>query len=366
MVNDTLPPNLKRFGAELERAIARELTSPAPTPTADLRSRRRLTATAIAAVGCAFAGGAVYAVVSSTGASTHQSRWAQMVLHRVAAVAVPTSPDTILHVAGSETLSPAAQRDSATHVAALTAEQWSQQGPPWRSLMVLHDAGGPVVRESTDGRIYDTQNHVLYAPPHLPSGHPRYTIKPGAGAGTYTIRFATEHGPVSQSISTSDIRALRNGGEQTSWAETWNGHQANLVPMIVPTSGQAAKLSAQQPSGASSSFATELRGLLKSGHARVVRTTTDDGSPAIEISSVHPQSGPQTTYYVDPHTYTPIEVDTYGWHNPADVTRIHFRTYQLLPLKGNEHLVQFSVPRSARIDRNPADAFRHMGLPPFW
>jgi hypothetical protein len=366
MVNDTLPPSLTRFGAELERAIARELKGSAPQPAASRSPRRRRAITATAVVGCAIAGAGVYAIVSSSSASTHQSRWAQMVLRRVAAVAVPTSPDTILHVAGSETLSPAAQHDSATHVASLTAEQWSQQGPPWRSVMILHDAGGPVLRESGDGRIYDTRNHVLYAPPKLPSGHPKYTIRPGSTAGTYTIRFQTKHGPVSQPISSSDIHALRDGDQQTSWAETWNGHQAKLVPMIVPTSGQAAKLSAQQPSGASSNFATELRGLLKSGHARVVRSTTADGRPAIEISSVHPQSGPQTTYFVDPHSYTPIEVDTYGYHNPADVTRIRFRTYQLLPLKGNERLLRFSVPKSATVDRSPADAFGHMGLPPFW
>jgi hypothetical protein len=289
-----------------------------------------------------------------------------MVLRRVAAVAVPTSPNTILHVAGSETLSPDAQRGSATHVGSLTAEQWVQQGPPWRSVMTLHDAGGSVLRESGDGRVYDTHNHVLYAPTSPPSGHPKYTIKAGAKPGTYTIQFATKHGPVSQPIGSSDVRALRDGNDDTAWADTWNRHQVKLVPIVVPSQTKMAQLSAQQPSGASSSFASELRGLLKSGHARVVRTTTDDGRPAIEISSVHPQSGPQTTYYVDPHSYAPIEVDTYAYHNPADVTRIHFRTYQLLPLKGNQHLLNLSVPKPATVDHNPADAFRHMGLPTFW
>jgi hypothetical protein len=51
---------------------------------------------------------------------------------------------------------------------------------------------------------------------------------------------------------------------------------------------------------------------------------------------------------------------------PADVARIRFRTYELLPLNGNEHLLDFSVAKSATVDRNPADAFRHRGLPPFW
>jgi hypothetical protein len=40
------------------------------------------------------------------------------------------------------------------------------------------------------------------------------------------------------------------------------------------------------------------------------RTTTVDGKPAIEISSVHPQSGPRTNYYLNPTTYAPIELDS--------------------------------------------------------
>ena len=104
--------------------------------------------------------------------------------------------------------------------------------------------------------------------------------------------------------------------------------------------------------------ATQLRGLLSSGHARVTRTKTDDGRAAIEIASVHPQSGPRTTYYVNPTDYAPIELDTYGDESPRDVTRVHFHAYEILPLAGHSDLLRFTAPASARIDRNPAD-YRH-------
>jgi hypothetical protein len=63
----------------------------------------------------------------------------------------------------------------------------------------------------------------------------------------------------------------------------------------------------------------------------VTRATTADGKPAIEIASV-PQSGPRTTYYVNPPTCAPIEPDTYGYE--SDVTRVRFTDYQTLPIAG--------------------------------
>lgn len=351
---------LERELVHAERDLAAASQSPRRRPA------RRVRVVVGVAASCLVAGAATYGAVALTTDSVRESPWARMVLRRVAAVVVPASSNTILYVAGSETLSPDAQRGSATHVASLTAREWSQQGPPWRSLMILQDAGGPVLREAGDGRVYDTQNHVVYAPPSLPSGHPKYTITRGARPDRYMIRFETKHGLITQSIARSEVRALRDGTDTTFWAETFNGHQAKLLPLIGPSARGVAKLSSQQPSGSSSQFAAELRGLLRSGHARVIRATTDDGRPAIEISSVHPQSGPQTHYYVNPKTYTPIEVDTYGFDNPADVIRIHFTTYEQLPLKGNEHLLNLNAPRNAAINRNATDTFRHMGLPPFW
>ena len=113
------------------------------------------------------------------------------------------------------------------------------------------------------------------------------------------------------------------------------------------------------------SFAAQLHGLLSAGHARVIRTTTVDGQSAIEISSVHPQSGPRTNYYVNPTTYAPIELDSYGYESPKDVTRVRFSVYQRLPLAGHQRLVRFTAPPNARIDRVPADYYRWLVRAPF-
>lgn len=87
-----------------------------------------------------------------------------------------------------------------------------------------------------------------------------------------------------------------------------------------------------------------------------------DGRPAIEIAYLHPVSGPATIYYVDPSTYAPIELDSYGYDSPKDVTRIRFRAYQVLPLAGHRALLAFAVPQSARVDRSPADYWHAAGL----
>jgi hypothetical protein len=94
----------------------------------------------------------------------------------------------------------------------------------------------------------------------------------------------------------------------------------------------------------------------------VTRATTDAGKPAIEIASVHPESGPRITYYVDPKTYAPIELDIFGYDSPKDVTRVHFTTYQTLSLAGHQRLLRFAVPSSASVDHTPADYWKAAGL----
>ena len=133
----------------------------------------------------------------------------------------------------------------------------------------------------------------------------------------------------------------------------------------MPSRRQTQRLQSQQPDPASLAFAAQLHGLLSSGHARVTRTTTADGKPAIEISSVHPQSGPRTNYYVNPTTYAPIELDSYGYESLKDVTRVRFSVYKTLPLAGHQRLLRFATPPNARIDRTPADYYRWQVRTPF-
>jgi hypothetical protein len=87
----------------------------------------------------------------------------------------------------------------------------------------------------------------------------------------------------------------------------------------------------------------------------VIRTTTVDGKPAIEISSVHRQSGPRTNDYVNPTTYAPIELDSYGYESPKDVTRVRFSVYSDAPARRSSTAAALRRP-TERADRpHPAD-----------
>jgi hypothetical protein len=156
---------------------------------------------------------------------------------------------------------------------------------------------------------------------------------------------------------------VRDGTYDVQWSVNWDGHVQSIGPMVGPSARQLARTQAQQPNPGSANFGAELHALLDSGHARVVRTMTNDGRRAIKISSVDPQSGPQTDYYVDPSTYAPIELDMFGFDNPRDVTRVHYTTYETLPLARHRRLLKLDVPRTARVDDTPADYWRAAGLP---
>ncbi len=68
---------------------------------------------------------------------------------------------------------------------------------------------------------------------------------------------------------------------------------------------------------------------------------------------------------VNPTTYAPIEVDTYGFDNHKDVTRVRVSAYQTLPRAGHQRLLRFTTAPNARIDRTPADYYRWQLLTPF-
>lgn len=113
-------------------------------------------------------------------------------------------------------------------------------------------------------------------------------------------------------------------------------HEGRAGGRAVPPAARQPQ--AQQPDPASAGFVAELHGLLDSGHARVIRTTTSDGQPAIEL-------------------------DSYTFGNPKYVTRVRFTTYTTLPLAGNQQLLRVTVPSTAQVDRTPADYWNAAGLP---
>lgn len=294
-----------------------------------------------------------------------QSAWARQVMQRAEDVLAPApAPHTILHVVATQTESPRALRDGPS-VAFLSEEGWLQQGAPWHRRVIVHPVGGPVLEQGSDGQTYNMTTNELYPGPQIPSGKPRYTLLPGAKPGSYRLRVKMPHGIYTSTIDTAEVTGIRDGTQTVSWAVTWNGHVQQVQPLVVPSRRQIQVLQSEQPDASSLAFAAQLHGLLSSGHARVIRTTTVDGKPAIEISSVHPSSGPRTNYYVNPTTYAPIELDRYGYESPKDVTRVRFSVYQRLPLAGHQRLLRFTAPPNARIDRTPADYYRWQVLQPF-
>ncbi len=364
-MNDILPTSLTRFGDELARAITRELATPALTPARGQRPpRRRMLVRA--AAGCAVAGAAAagIAIVTTAGGAS-DSAWAQHVL-RAADIALPKpAPNTIVYVSVTQTMTPAARRATVNAAAIVNAEGWFQQGGPsrWVTRETVPD-GTPVWQ--SDSGIYDVAANRVYVMPPLPGGHPRYTLTKGATDGSFTLRIATAHGPVRQTIPTSEARALRTGADQVTWSEDWNGHQATLQPMVFPSIRSLKQTEAQQPNDTSLSFPAQLHRLLQSGHARVAGRVTVDGRAAIKIELPGAHQRLWMTYYVDPTTYAPIELDSYGFDSPKDVTRLVFHTYQRLPTKGNARLLQVQIPRGATVERSATGYFQHTPAPLFW
>ncbi len=350
--HESLPAHLDHIGRQLI-AAAHELNRPAP------RGRvRRIHPTARKVT---TAGAVVLAAAATAAVVLHQSAgesaWAKQTIQRAAAVVIPpSSATTILHVAATETLSPLAQRASATAVSTVSEEAWIQQGSPWSERSIANVPGGPVLERSSSGDIYNQTSDALYPAPQLPNGTPQYTLAPTGHAGSYRLSVPLPHGGTStQILDAGTAHALRAGTDEVQWSVSWDGHTQRVEPLVGPSGQQLSQIQAQQPNPGSSNFAPELRELLDSGHARVARTTVADGQPAIEIASVNPQSGPQTNYYVNPQTYAPIELDIFGADSPNDVTRVRYTTYETLPLAGHQHLLKVTVPPTAHVDHTPAD-----------
>ena len=361
-MNDTVPTALTQFGAELEGAIARELSTGEPTPPPrERRSRFRRRMVVGVAVGFALAGAAAAVAVVVSGGGSGDSAFDQHVL-RAAAIALPTpSPSTILHVSVTQTMTPGARGDSAHLVPTLDAEGWFQQGPPYRSVTREQVPGQPPILQ-TSSRVYDPATDQAYAVPILPD-RPQFTLT-NSPDGMDTLQVATAYGPVRQTVSRPQARALRAGTDAILLIGSWNGHKFSVSASVTPKT-QATGNSVSAPTSTSLTFPARLHRLLQSGNARVAGRVTVDGRAAIKITISGVSGYQRLTYYVDPTTYQPIELDSYGFSD-ADITRLVFHVYQQLPTKGNARLLRLHTAAGTTVDHNPAGFYLH--LPPllFW
>jgi hypothetical protein len=344
----------------LSERTVHELLAPgtSPPPRRRWSSRRRMLIGAAASFAVAGAAAGVVLVVSGGGST--DSTWDQHVL-RAAEIALPTpAPNTIVHISATQTMTPSARGDSNLLVPTLDAEGWFQQGAPYRSL-TREQVPGQTPTWQTGSRIYDPATRRVYVHPPFPSSHPRFTQTKTSQGDTVTLQIATAYGPVRATATAAQIRALHTGADLIEWSESWNGHRLGLGATVIPSAPSSMTSLDQQPSSQSLSFPAQLHRLLQSGHARVAGRVTVDGRRAITIAISGVPGYQRSTYYVDPTTYKPIELDNYGVH-PNDLTRLVFHTDQQLPLKDNTQLLRLHTPAGTTVDHNPGGYYGH--IPP--
>jgi hypothetical protein len=366
VVNDTLPTALTQFGDELTRAIARELSTPEPTPPSRRRPPHRRRMLAGAAAACALAGAAAGVALVANGSSSANSASDQHVL-RAAEIALPKpAPNTIVHVSVTQTMTPAARSDSALLVPTVDADGWFQQGGQRRSV-TREQIPGQTPTWQTASRVYDPATKRVYVNPPFPSNDPRFTLTKNGRTGSYTLRIATSHyGPVNETITSAQARALRTGADGIQWQEGLNASGKFFLGAAVVSKAQSSNAgSAGPPSSTSLSFPAQLHRLLQSGHAQVDGHVTIDGRTAIKIAISGVSGYQRMTYYVDPTTYRPIELDNYGVSS-KDLTRIVFHAYQQLPLKGNTQLLRIHTSAGTTVDHSPADFYHHIPALLLW
>ena len=333
-------------------------TSSPPPPRRHRSPRRRMLIGAAAS--CALAGAAAGVVLLVRGGGSANSTWDQHVL-RAAEIALPKpAPNTIVHISVTQTMTRGARGSSNLLVPTLDAEGWFQQGAPYRSL-TREQVPGQSPTWQTGSRVYDPATKRVYVHPPFPSSHPRFTQTKTGRGGTLTLRIVTAYGPVRATATAAQIRALRTRADLIEWIQSWNGHELVLGATVIRSVPASNVSSDQQPSGTSLSFPAQLHRLLQSGHARVAGRVTVDGRSAIKIAIAGVSGYQRSTYYVDPKTYKPIELDNYGVHT-NDLTRLIFHSDQQLPLKGNTRLLRLDTAAGTTVDHSPGGYYRH--IPP--
>ena len=345
-MNPPVPESLVAFRRSLEDAIRRD------------RTRRRRTvavrAVVVAAIVAALAVGAL-SIVSrpASGAS----------VVRRAAEAIARSPGTILHVdmLGSQT-------NGDGTVVTWRDESWQQESAPWARRQVETGTDGSVVESGssqTSDEVYDSKRDTIYVSTHSaePADHRQtFEITPGPRAGTFVLRLEVPGAPKVATgapgtvrphvvITARQARAFRDGKLVVGFRiSKENGVVTpSIALMRAPKRVKDAKPSPPDADPSSGDFRDQIVAVLSSGGAKVVGHSTIDGRDTIEIDS----ADGHTTYFVDPHSYAPVELRTRGTDGG---TALRFRTYETLPLDGNGDLLSLEAQHpTATVDRDLAD-----------
>jgi hypothetical protein len=323
----------------------------------------------LTAVGAGIAAASVAAFALSggdEGAATPAS--AAVFRHALAGLDQPAG--TILHVDMTGT------QDNGDGTTITWRDQsWQENGPPYDRRQVETSPDGTTAESGNAGdseQVYDPASNTIYQTTTTDSSsvsrgtHRRFWLSPGPRPATYLLRLPVYEitknrahrvkvvagGPrESLVVTAAQVKAIKAGTDTITWKRLppdGSHRRARFVPAVVPASQAPKPPASAQPD--SPAFADQIRALLRSGRARLVGHATIDGRDTLEIRS---RDG-HTTYYVDPTTYAPVELDTRGTDGG---TSLHFTTYELLPANdANDALLSLTAQHpTATVDRNQAD-----------
>jgi hypothetical protein len=331
----TLPDSLVSYRQLLEDAVRHDL--------ARGRGRRRRKVARLA-----FAVAATAALALGLASVFSGPASAQSILRRAAA-AVAATPGTILHIDITAT-----QDNGDGSTVTWHEQSWQLESPPY-SRRQIETADGSTVESGNDAagdEVYDAARNTVYVYPRsqeTPAQANEPHLARGPKPGTYTLRV----GKASRVISGEQARAFRKGTLVVGFRVGADGQVSeSFVLMKAPKGYHRSKSSDHSdssPDPDSPEFRNQILALLNSGGARVVGHKTIDGRDTIQIDS----ADGHTSYYVDPDSYDPVELDTRG--NGGGVA-LRFNTYETLSADGNANLLDVTAQHpNATLDRSASD-----------
>lgn len=331
----TLPDSLVSYRQLLEDAVRHDL--------ARGRGRRRRKVARLAFAVAATAALALGLASVFSGPASAQS------ILRHAAAAVAATPGTILHIDITAT-----QDNGDGSTVTWHEQSWQLESPPY-SRRQIETADGSTVESGNDAagdEVYDAARNTVYVYPRsqeTPAQANEPHLARGPKPGTYTLRV----GKASRVISAEQARAFRKGTLVVGFRVGADGQVSeSFVLMKAPKGYHRSKSSDHSdssPDPDSPEFRSQILALLNSGGARVVGHKTIDGRDTIQIDS----ADGHTSYYVDPDSYDPVELDTRG--NGGGVA-LRFNTYETLSADGNANLLDVTAQHpNATIDRSASD-----------
>jgi len=212
-------------------------------------------------------------------------------------------------------------------------------------------------------QVYDpTRNTIYIGPPPFNPNVRHYVFAPGPRGGTVRVRVPVAYRvSAARAVSTvyrtvvltaAQAKALRTGTDVIAWTVHGKNHMVTN-PRVVPASRDSSSNESTDDASNLDPFSGTFRGqilaVLRSGHARVAVHATVDGRDTIKIES----ADGHTTYYVEPGSYTPVELTTKG---TTGGSILRFDTYEQLPLNNNSDLLSLTTQHpTATVDRNTAD-----------